>query len=72
MTPKDAFTASQSVDPRERQWRYQQTCQHRGFCYEQLLDGPCRFSWCPDCLTLYDDNGRIINQIPSLAWSTAR
>jgi hypothetical protein len=61
MRVTEAFNVAEHMDPHERQWRYRTVCRPRGFCRHQLLDGPCRLTWCPDCLTLYDDE-RVINQ----------
>ena len=31
---------------------------------EPLADDPGRWTWCPDCLTVYDDYATSINLIP--------
>jgi hypothetical protein len=35
----------------------------RGACHREALNGPGRWTWCPDCLTVYDDYGRAVNRI---------
>jgi hypothetical protein len=41
------------------------TCVPRGaYQPEPLTNDPGRWASCPDCLTLFDDYGKAVNQIP--------
>lgn len=44
--------------------RFQDFCGPRGFCQRESLENdPGRWTWCPDCLTVYDDFGTPVNEI---------
>ena len=64
MTAKEALDAANAAEPGERLRRYETICGPRGSCRrEKLANDPGRWTWCPDCLTLYDDYGKAVNQI---------
>jgi hypothetical protein len=59
--------AAHDVEPGERFRRYQTVCVPRGACQRELLTNDSgRWTWCADCLTVYDDYGRAVNRIPDL------
>lgn len=65
MTAKEALDAAKNLEPGERLRRYQTTCGPHGACQrEPLTNDPTRWTFCPDCLTVYDDYGKAVNQIP--------
>jgi hypothetical protein len=67
VTARQALNAANNATAAERLRRYEMTCAPRGACrHEPLTDDPGRWTWCPDCLTLYDDYGKAVNQIPEL------
>lgn len=64
MTAREALDAANAAMHGERLRRYETICGPRGCCRRE----PCerdsgRWSVCPDCLTVYDDYGKAINQI---------
>jgi len=64
MTVADALSTANNAPHGDRHRRYETICALRGACRrEPLLNDPGRWTWCPDCLTLYDDYGDAINQI---------
>jgi hypothetical protein len=65
MTAKEALDAANDAKPGERLRRYETTCGPRGACRrEPLMNDAGRWTWCPDCLTVYDDYNKVVNQIP--------
>ena len=65
MTAKEALDPANDAEPGECLRRYETTCELRGECRRELLaNDPGRWRWCPDCLTVYDDYGKAVNQIP--------
>jgi len=67
MTANDALDAANDAESGERFRRYETICGPRGACRrEPLINDPGRWTWCPDCLTLYDDYGKAVNRIPEL------
>jgi hypothetical protein len=68
MTAREALEAAKNAEPGERLRRYESRCGPRGACRrEPLMNEVGRWTWCPDCLTLYDDYGKAVNQIPDVA-----
>jgi hypothetical protein len=64
VTGKEALLAANTVEPSARLRRYETVCGPRGACRrEPLTNDPGRWAWCPDCLTVYDDYGKAVNQI---------
>ena len=64
MTAKDVLGAANRVGIRERAVRFERVCSPRGTCrQEPLANDPGRWTWCADCLTLYDDYGQAVNRI---------
>jgi len=64
MTAKEALDAAKNVELGERLRGYESSCGRRGSCRsEPLQDDPGRWTWCPDCLTVYDDYGKAVNPI---------
>jgi hypothetical protein len=65
MTAKDAIDAANAAGLGERLHRYGTICGPCGACQREPLDSdPGRWTWCPDCLTIYDDYGKAVNAIP--------
>ena len=65
VTAKAALDAANNAEPGERLRRYETICGPRGACRrEPLANDPGRWTSCPDCLTVYDDYGKAVNQIP--------
>ena len=64
MTAKDALDAANDAESGARLLRYESRCVVRGACRREPLErDPGRWTFCPDCLTVYDDYGNAINQI---------
>jgi hypothetical protein len=64
MTARDALDAAHDSEAGERLRRNETICGPRGACRrEPLANDPGRWTWCPDCLTLYDDYGKVVNRI---------
>lgn len=71
MTANDALNAASDAEPGERLRRYETVCGPRGGCRRETLTNDAgRWSWCPDCLTIYDDYGKAVNQIPEFQAGT--
>jgi hypothetical protein len=52
----------------ERLHLFETVCVPRGACRRELLtNDPGRWTWCADCLTVYDDYGVAVNPIPEFA-----
>jgi hypothetical protein len=67
MTAREALAIANGAEPDERLRRYKTTCGPRGTCRREPLENdPGRWTFCPDCLTVYDDHVKAINQIPEL------
>ena len=65
MTAKEALDTANAIEPSKRRYRYETVCVPRGGCqYEPLINEPVgmRWTWCPDCLTVYDYR-KAVNQI---------
>ena len=64
MTANDAIVAAADAEPGERLRRYETICSPRGGCRRKsLMNDPGRWTFCSDCLTVYDDYGKAVNQI---------
>jgi hypothetical protein len=66
VTAKEALDHANAIDPKERLYGYEIVCVPRGGCrYEPLTNESVkkRWTWCPDCLTVYDDDRKPVNQI---------
>ena len=58
MTAKEALDAANDAAPVERLCRYELRCGPRGLCRHEPCAGDAgRWTWCPDCLTVFDDYG---------------
>jgi hypothetical protein len=67
MTAKEALDTANDAALGERLRRYETSCAPRGsYRREPLSNDPGRWTWCPDCLTVYDDYAKAVNQIPEL------
>ena len=71
MMAKEALDAAVRVDrnePGHRLRRFETICRPRGHCQHEPLSESAgqRWTWCPDCLTVYDDSGKAMNQIEEL------
>lgn len=65
VTAKDALDAANDAEPGGRLRCYETICGPRGSCRREPLDNdPGRWTWWPDCLTVYNDYGKAVNQIP--------
>jgi hypothetical protein len=63
-TAKQALDAANDAGQGERLRRYEKTCGPRRSCRrEPLATDPGGWTFCPDCLTVYDDYGKAVNQI---------
>jgi hypothetical protein len=65
MTAHDALELANVAAPGDRLRAFETICGPRGSC----LHEPCerdagRWSFCPDCLTVFDDYGNAVNPIP--------
>jgi hypothetical protein len=66
MTARDALDAAIEADanrPGERLLRYETICAAHGACQRRALAPPGRWTWCVDCLTVFDDYGQAVNRI---------
>jgi hypothetical protein len=67
MTAAEALDAANDAGPGERLRRFESRCGPRGSCrYEPCERDAGRWSFCPECLTIYDDYGKAVNPIPEL------
>ena len=67
MTASEALKAANDAQPGERLRRFETICGLRGRCRREPLDNDAgRWTWCADCLTVYDDYGKAVNPIPEL------
>ena len=65
MTAAEALEAAKGATPGERLHRYETIGASRGSCCrEPLANDPGRWTWCPGCLTVYDDYSKAVNTIP--------
>jgi hypothetical protein len=64
VTARQALDAAIHAEPGERLRRYETLYGLRGSCRRELLENdPGRWTFCADCLTLYDDFGKAVNPI---------
>jgi hypothetical protein len=64
VTAQQALNTALNTDPGERRRRHETMCGSRGSCRPETLENdPGRWTFCPDCLTLYDDLGKTVNPI---------
>jgi hypothetical protein len=64
MIAREVLEAARVATPVERLRRYESICRSRGACRQEPLENdPGHWTWCPDCLTIYDDYGKAVNQI---------
>jgi hypothetical protein len=64
MTAAEALELANAAQPDEPLHRYWSVCGPRGRCRRQPCENdPGRWTWCPDCLTLYDAYGKAVNPI---------
>lgn len=64
MAAKEALDAANEAAPGERLHRCETICGPRGGCRrEACTNDPSRWTWCQDCLTLYDDYGKAVNRM---------
>ena len=65
MTACEALDAAKAADPGVRLHRFELRCGPRGSClYEPCDRDAGRWSFCPDCLTVFDDYAKPVNPIP--------
>ena len=65
MTAKDATDIAFAVSGKDRQARFNRLCRLRGFCQRQPLENDAgSWTWCPDCLTVFDDYEKPLNPLP--------
>ena len=65
MTEKEAVDIAFAASRRERQSRFDRICRLRGFCQTEPLEKDVGgWTWCPDCLTLFDDYEKPLNRLP--------
>jgi hypothetical protein len=68
MIARDALEQAIAAQPGECLHRFETICGPRGACRrEALTNEPGRWTWCPDCLTVFDDYGTPVNPIPEFA-----
>jgi hypothetical protein len=64
MTAAQVLDAANDAEPGERLRRFESRCGPRGACLREPLENdPGRWTFCPDCLTVYDDYGKAVNQL---------
>jgi hypothetical protein len=64
MTAREALDAASYAPTGERFLRYELRCEPRGQCrHEPLENDRGRWTFCPDCLTVYDDFGVAVNPV---------
>jgi len=65
MTARDALAQAVAAPRGERLHLFETLCVPRGACRrERLTNDPGRWTWRPDCLTVYDDYGTPVNPVP--------
>src|SRR5262249_6169039 len=64
VTPKQALDAASDAEPGERLRRFESRCGPRGSCRCEPCERDAgRWSFCPDCLTVFDDYGKPVNPV---------
>jgi len=67
MTAKDELDVANAAEPAERLRRFESQCGPRGSCrHEPLERDPGQWTFCLDCLTVYDDYGKATSPIPEI------
>jgi hypothetical protein len=57
--------AADHAKPGARHHRLKTVCDSMGGCRRDSLKNDVgRWTWCPDCLTVYDDYQKVVNPIP--------
>jgi hypothetical protein len=70
MTAREALPAATNVGRDERFRRHEAICWPLRCCErEPLANDAGRWTWCPDCLTVYDDYGKPVNGIQNVTHS---
>jgi anti-anti-sigma factor len=65
VTARDALDQATATPPGERLHRFKASCGSGGGCRREPLTADSgRWTWCPACLTVYDDYGSPVNSIP--------
>ena len=65
MTARDALAQAVAAPSGERLHLFETVGVPRGACRrERLTNDPGRWTWCPECLTLFDDYGSPVNPMP--------
>jgi hypothetical protein len=65
MTAKEVLDAANDAEPGERARRFESRCGRRGSCRQEPCERDAgRWSFCPDCLTVFDDYDKPVNPIP--------
>jgi len=64
MTAAEALAAANAAQSGDRLRRHETTCGPRRSCRREPCDRDIgRWTFCPDCLTVYDDYDKAVNQI---------
>jgi hypothetical protein len=64
VTAHGALTVASAAAPGERLRRYEAVCAPRGSCQHNACERDSgRWSFCPECLTVFDDYGKAVNEI---------
>jgi hypothetical protein len=66
MTAREALDAAKNAEPGARLRGYEMNCTGRGCRRKKLANDAGRWTWCPDCLTVYDDYGKAVNLMREL------
>lgn len=67
MVAREALKKAADAKAGERLRYFETICRpHDGCQREALEEDPGRWTWCPDCLTVFDDYGKAVNPIPEL------
>jgi hypothetical protein len=67
MTTREALEQATASRPGERLRGFGIICGPRGSCVREPLTADAgRWTWCADCLTVYDDYGTPVNPIPRI------
>lgn len=62
MTAKDALDVAKAAEPGERLGRFTSAVWFARRLPAELCErDPGRWTWCPDCLTVYDEHGSPVN-----------
>src|SRR5262245_58491126 len=65
MTARQALEAANALPEGERLKSFERRCGSLGSCRSEPCERDAgRWSFCPDCLTVFDDYGKPVNPIP--------